>query len=308
MLNRRLFVKKGSLAVAGSLLFSKLPATLFTPPAMPEPGLQLYTFSSVIDNDVKGTLQKIADTGYKQMESASSRLGGYYGMKPKEFRSLLNSMGLQWKAHHVTGAPFRRPANAAPPTGPDGKPIVMPPRLNLRDNYQQLVDEMAEGGAAYLVCASTPIASGDEVKASIDVMNKAAEAAKKAGIGFAFHNHDREFKTVDGIVPYELFLSQTDPSLVKMELDVAWAIKGGADPVALFQKHPGRFPLWHVKDLDAERKKVLPLGQGTIDYKPVFAAASKAGLQQYFIEHDMPADPFASIEESIKTVKRMTAA
>ncbi|MDQ3279357.1 MAG: sugar phosphate isomerase/epimerase [Bacteroidota bacterium] len=167
---------------------------------------------------------------------------------------------------------------------------------------------MAEAGVAYLVCASTPIATTDEVKASIDVFNKAGEAAKKAGIGFAFHNHDKEFKTVEGIIPYELFLSETDPALVKMELDVAWAIKGGVDPVVLFKKHPGRFPLWHVKDLDAERNKVLPVGQGTIDYKPVFAAAATAGLKNYFVEHDMPADPFASIQESIKSVKKITAA
>ena len=92
-----------------------------------------------------------------------------------------------------------------------------------------------------------------------------------------------------------------------MELDVAWAIKGGADPVALFQQHPGRFPLWHIKDLDAERKTVLPLGKGTINYEPVFKAATIAGLKNYFIEHDMPVDPFSSIRESIRTMKKLKA-
>jgi sugar phosphate isomerase/epimerase len=229
-------------------------------------------------------------------------------MKPKEFATLLKDMGMTWKAHHVGGAPFRRPANAQPPAGPDGKPITIPVMLNLRDNYQQAVDEAAEGGVPYLVCASTPIGTLEEIKLSVTVLNKTAEAAKKAGLQFAYHNHEREFQTVEGVVPYELFLSETDPEMVKMELDIAWAVKGGADPVALFRKHPGRFPLWHVKDLDTERKKVLPLGKGIINYDPVFKAASVAGLKNYFIEHDMPTDPFTSIQTSIEVIKKIKAA
>lgn len=286
-------------------MLSKLPSS-FLSAALPEPGVQLYTFFNVIDNDVKGTLEQIAATGYKNIESAFSRKGGYYGFKPKEFSALLKDMGMTWKSHHVLGAPFKLPANAKLPVGPDGKPITIPPMKNLRDNYQEVIDEVAEGGVTYLVCASTPMETLAEIKASIAVLNKAAEAAKKAGIQFAYHNHDREFNTVEGVVPYELFLSETDKDLVKMELDVAWSIKGGANPVALFAKHPGRFPLWHVKDLDADRKIVLPVGKGTIDYKPIFMAAAVAGLKNYFVEHDMPADPFASIKESMAYLKTVT--
>jgi sugar phosphate isomerase/epimerase len=304
MPNRRTFLKQVGLA-SGALLFSKAHASLFTGAALPAPGVQLFTFFNVIDQDVKGTLQKIADAGYKNIESAFSRKGSYYGLKPKEFASLLDGMGLSWKSHHVIGAPFKMPPGTKLPTGPDGKPITIPPMRNLRDNYQELVNEAAEGGVPYLVCANTPIASGEEVKSSIAVLNKTAEAAKKAGLGFAYHNHDAEFRTVDGVVPYELFLSETDPENVKMELDLAWAVKGGADPVALFQKHPGRFPLWHVKDLDAKRETVLPVGRGTIDYARIFKAASASGMQYYFVEHDMPADAFASIKESISHLKGM---
>jgi sugar phosphate isomerase/epimerase len=306
MLNRRHFIRQTGMASLGGLLLSKLPSTFLPGANLPEPGLQLFTFFNVIDQDVKGTLQQIADAGYKNIESAFSRKGGYYGYKPKEFASLLNDMGMNWKSHHVLGAPFKMPANAKPPVGADGKPISIPPMKNLRDNYQEVIDEVSEAGVSFLVCASTPIETLDEVKASIAVLNKAAEAAKKAGLQFAYHNHDREFKIVGGAVPYELFLSETNPELVKMELDVAWSVKGGADPVALFKKHPGRFPLWHVKDLDAERKTVLPVGKGTIDYKPVFAAAATAGLKNYFVEHDMPADPFASIRESMANLKKIT--
>ncbi|MBD0296918.1 MAG: hypothetical protein ICV84_17255 [Flavisolibacter sp.] len=127
----------------------------------------MFTFFNTIDNDVKGTLQKIADTGYKNIESAFSRKGGYYGMNPKEFASLLKGMGMSWKSHHVIGAPFKMPPNAKPPTGPDGKPITIPSMKNLRDNYQEVVDEAAEGGVLYLVCASTPITTLEEIKSSI---------------------------------------------------------------------------------------------------------------------------------------------
>ena len=308
MLTRRNFLKQTTTAFLGRMVSSTLPVSFFGDTTMPEPGIQLYTFFNVIDNDVKGTLQTIANIGYKNIESAFSRKGGYYGMKPKDFASLLKDMGLVWKSHHVVGAPIKRPANMPPPTGPDGKPIAVPTLKNLRDNYQEVVDEVAEGEVPYLVCSNTPIATLEEVKSSIVVLNKTAEAAKKAGLRFAYHNHEKEFQVVEGVVPYELFLSETDPKLVQMELDVAWAIKGGADPIALFQQHPGRFPLWHLKDLDAERKTVLPVGKGTINYETVFKSASTAGLKNYFVEHDMPLDPFQSILESISTMKRINAA
>jgi sugar phosphate isomerase/epimerase len=303
MHNRRVFLKQTAMASLGGLLFSKSSAAFFSRPAMPEPGLQLFTFFTSIDNDVKGTLQKIADIGYKNIESAFSRKGGYYGMKPKQFASMLNGMGMQWKSHHVIGAPFKMPPNAKPPTGPDGKPISIPPMKNLRDNYQEVVDDVAGAGITYLVCASTPIGSLEEIKSSIAVLNKTAEAAHKAGLQFAYHNHDAEFRTVEGVVPYNLLLSETDPEKMKMELDIAWAVKGGADPITLFEKHRGRFPIWHVKDLDAEHKTILPVGKGTIDYKRFFAAADVAGMKNYFVEHDMPADAFGSITESIKHLK-----
>jgi hypothetical protein len=306
MQNRRRFLKQTSAASLGGLMFSKLPASFSNNAIMPAPGLQLFTFFNVIDSDVKGTLQKIADTGYKNIESAFSKKGGYYGMKAKEFASMLNGMGMSWKSHHVLGAPFKLPPGAKLPAGPDGKPISLPPMLNLRDNYQRLIDEAAEGGVEYLVCANIPITTMDDMKSSIAVLNKSGELAKKAGLQFAYHNHDAEFRAVEGKIPYDLFLSETNPDVVKMELDLAWAIKGGTDPVALFKKQPGRFPMWHVKDLDKERNVILPLGEGTIDFKPIFNAASIAGMKYIFIEHDMPADPFKSIETSIQNLKQLS--
>jgi sugar phosphate isomerase/epimerase len=305
MLNRRNFLKQSCMVSVGGLMLSKASASFIKQAALPAPGVQLFTFFNVIDADVKGTLQKIADVGYKNIESAFSRKGGYYGMKAKEFATMLNDMGLSWKSHHVLGAPFKLPAGAKLPVGADGKPITIPPMKNLKENYQELVDEAAAGGVEYLVCANIPITTTAEIKNAVMVLNKTGEAAQKAGLKFAYHNHDAEFKAVDGTVPYDVFLSDTDKA-VKMELDLAWAIKGGTDPVALFQKHAGRFPLWHVKDLDAERKTILPVGKGTIDFKPIFNAAAAAGLQYYFVEHDMPADAFGSITESLTNLKKIT--
>jgi sugar phosphate isomerase/epimerase len=301
--NRRKFLQSTGTLVLSSAVLSGKAASYLNVIKHPV-GVQLFTFFNVIDDDVKGTLSKVAAAGYGEIESAFSKKGGYYGMKPKEFRALANGLGLSWKSHHVLGAPFKMPAGAKMPTMPDGKPMVIPPMLTLRDNMQQLVDEAAEGGVKYLVCANTPTGTTAELTSSISVLNKTAEAATKAGLTFAYHNHDMEFKPVDGKIPYDLLLSETDPKNLKMELDLAWAVKAGKNPVDLFKQNPGRFPLWHLKDLDASRENIMPVGSGTIDFKPIFAAASVAGMQSFFVEHDMPKDAFASINSSIQYINK----
>jgi sugar phosphate isomerase/epimerase len=293
----------GTLAIPSFLNSSTLPYShTGHMPKYPPPGIQLFTFFNVIDSDVDGTLKRIAEIGYVNIESAFSKKGGYYGLKPKEFASLLKGLGLKWKSHHVLGAPFKLPPGAKMPLDADGKPLVIPPMRDLRDNMQVLIDEAAEGGVEYLVCANTPINTMDEIKSSIDVLNRTDEACKKAGLRFAYHNHDAEFHTVDGKIPYQIILAETT---MKMELDLAWAVKGGQDPVELFKQNPGRFPLWHVKDLDSTRQIIEPVGSGTIDFKRIFAASETAGLNYYFIEHDMPKDPWDSIQKSYTVLKTL---
>jgi sugar phosphate isomerase/epimerase len=305
-MKRKQFIHSSGAALLGTLLLRNSSNDRFAMrPKEAAMGLQLFTFFNEIDNDVEGTLKKIAAVGYKEIESAFSKKGGFYGMKPKEFAKLLKGMGMSWKSHHVLGAPFKMPPGAKMPTGADGKPITIPPMRNLRDNMQDLVDEAAEGGVEYLVCANTPINTLDEVRSSIDILNKTDEACKKAKIGFAYHNHDAEFRAVEGQIPYELFLSQTK---MQMELDLAWTTKGGKDPVELFKQNPGRFPLWHVKDLDAKREVILPVGEGTIDYKRIFDAASTSGMKHFFVEHDMPKDAMASITSSYNYLSKMLKA
>ncbi len=307
MLNRRTFLLKTSTVALGSALFSNqlLAENKFPISPLPGMGLQLFTLFGIFDNDVTGNLQKIAGIGYTEIESAFSRKGGFYGMSAREFASLVNSMGMHWRSHHVLGAPFKMPPGAKMPTGADGKPMVMPAMKNLRDNCQELVDQAAAGGVKYLVCANTPIGTLDEIKSSIEVLNKSAEAAKKAGLLFAYHNHDAEFRPVEGVIPYDLILMETDKALVKMELDLGWTLKAGKDPVALFKANPGRFHLWHVKDMDAGFDKIVELGKGSFDFKNIFDHAKDSGMQYYFVEQDGAPDPLVNIATSYKYLQQL---
>lgn len=296
MLKRRNFLKTSGAFVLGSMA---LPKFLTAEMIKKEHaiGLQLYTLFNVMTGEVKEHLKKVEDIGYRELESAFSKIGPLYGYSPKEFASLVSSLGMSWKSHHVLGAPFKLPPGAKLPKGPDGKPITIPPMKNLKENMQELVDQAAEGGIPYLVCANIPTNTMDEIKTSVEILNKTGALCRKVNITLAYHNHTEEFEEKDGAIPYDIFLKDLSPDIM-MELDLCWATKAGADPVALFRKHPGRFPLWHVKDLDKERKGPAPVGAGVIDFKRIFDNASVAGMKHFFVEHDMPADPYASITES----------
>lgn len=306
MLNRRKFLISSGTVALGALVLPKVASAFFAEAGEHPIGLQLFTLFNSIDADVKGNLKKVADIGYKEIESAFSKQPGYYGMKPKEFASLCNELGLSWKSHHVLGAPFKLPKGTKMPNGPDGKPMALPAHMrNLRDDMQQLVDEVAEGGIPYLVCANIPTGTLDEIKSSVEILNKTGEACKKANVQLCYHNHDMEFKSVEGKIPYHLLLSDTPADLVKMELDLAWATKAGVDPVELFTKHPGRFPLLHVKDISKDFQTLEPVGEGVVDFKRIFANVKLAGAKHYFVEHDMPADAFASITTSYKNLRAL---
>jgi sugar phosphate isomerase/epimerase len=334
MTTRRHFLRDASALALGGLVLPQLSRSEqllagIVPDATWPIGIQVFTLFRQMNEDPKGTLEKVAAVGYKEIETAFNTRGGYYGYSAKEFRKIVSDLGMTWRAHHAGGAPFRprpaavaSPAASGPPAGAGQAPAAaqtpaggqrpamdfskMPPMLNLRDNYQQLVDEAAEGGLSYLVCASTPVATLDEIKKSIEVFQKTGEAAKKAGIGFAYHNHSTEFDPVEGAkTPYELILSQTDKDLVKMELDLAWAYKAGKDPIALFNEQPGRFPLWHVKDMKDDHKTITEVGHGSVDFKRTFSAAKTAGLKYFFVEQDMAPGGIDSITTSYNNLKKL---
>ena len=298
--SRRKFIRQtGILGVAGAFVAKSSWATALAKTNLPAPGLQLFTLMSEIDNDTVGTLQKVASYGYKNIETAFSKQSGIYGRKPKEFKSLLSDMGMQWRSHHVIGGAIKLPPGYKMPTGADGKPMMMPAMKNLTDNSQELIDTVAEGGIPYIVCANIPVNTGDSIKQAAEVLQKAGEQAKKAGLQLVYHNHANEFTSIDGIVAYDYFLSQINADILKMELDLGWAFKAGKNPVDIFNQHPGRFPLWHVKDMTADGA-IVAFGEGTYDFTSTFKNASKSGLQYFFIEQDFPKKPFESIQSSIQ--------
>ena len=263
MLNRRKFFKTTGALALGSLL---LPACSGNTPDQTAAtdenehnnaaqglknlavGLQLYTLRDQMDQDVRGTLEKVAAIGYKDLESAAGRTGHYYGMKPKEFATMAEDMGMKLRSSHVL------PGMQLPEEAP------LPPEfLTLNNGLQQLVDMAAASGQSYLTCAfmfPSERKTLDQYKRAIELFNRAGEACNKAGLTFAYYNHDFEFETLEGQRPYDLILQQTDKALVGMELDLYWISKAGLDPLTYFEKYPKRFPLWHVKDMDKNDQKL----------------------------------------------------
>ena len=229
---------------------------------------------------------------------------------------MVKDMGMHWRSQHVLGAPFntgKMEANIRKMTNGDSvKAKQMMDRFafmatipTLKNNYQQLADEAAEGGISYLVCASIPVDTLDEIKTAVDVFSRAGEACKKVGVQFAYHNHTTEFDEVEGHRPFDYILSHTDKNLVKMELDLAWATRAKQDPVALFAAHPGRFPLWHVKDLDKETKMPAEVGAGIVDFKRIFENAKTSGMKHFFVEQDQAPQPLQNVANSFAYLNKM---
>jgi len=234
-------------------------------------GIQPYTVRNELGKDLEGTLRQIAKMGYQAIEVASP----FYGKAPAEARQMLRSMGFSMPAGHFAGQNEAEWAKSVE----DGKAL----------------------GVKYMI-ANAPrewTTSLDGWKRAGDLFNRMGEQSKKAGITLAYHNHHFEFKVFDGVIAYEQLLRSTDPGLVAMEIDIFWITFAGQDPLQWFDRHPGRFPLWHVKDMKPGfgpstdpvdyAKTGIPfaeIGHGTIDWKRVFGAAKQAGLRHYFVEQD----------------------
>jgi len=289
MINRRSFLKTSGIIALSSVipgcanLINGYPALKYPPF-----GLQVYTLSSIINAsgaDTKTVLKQIAELGIKELETATGSGGLYYRHSARDFASMVNDLGLKWIGNHVGGLP--RAAQVAPGS------------RNLRDNLQQIVDEAAEGGCGWVICSSSSINTLDEIKRTTEIFIKAGDAAAKNKMKFAYHNHQSEFTAIEGISAFDYVLGNTDKNKVFMELDLAWATAAGMDPVALFQKYPYRFPLWHVKDLDKITGRPCPVGKGKVDFKHIFENSRLSGVKHAFIEQDGAKsidDPASSVE------------
>jgi sugar phosphate isomerase/epimerase len=295
-MNRRTFIES---SLATGALISLPIKTWGAAYRIEKVGVQLYTVRDAMKADFDGTLGKVAAIGYKEVEFA-----GYFNHSPKDVRASLDKLGLSAPSVHVS------------------IDIV-------RNHLPEAIEAAKIIGHKYIVCPWIDEAdrkSPDGYKTYAESFNKAGETCKKAGIQFAYHNHNFEFSpaaSLNGQLPYDFLLAKTDPNNVKMEMDLCWIIVGGQDPVKYFQRYPGRFPLVHVKDIsklpDPAAAKAGPLsmddientmtaaGSGAIDWKRIFAHADEAGIKHYFFEDDKPKDPFAILADSYKYLSQLQA-
>ena len=259
-------------------------------------GTQLYTVRDLMAKDPLGTLAKVAQIGFNTVEGATyTGTELFYGMPAAQFKNVLNDNGLEMpSAHYVLGESM---ANT---------------KGTITNDWQKAVNDAATVGLKYMVCAflfDSERGTLDNYKSTAEKLNIAGQVAKDAGIQLCYHNHNFEFVPQDGKLPYDVLLQSSDADLVKMEMDIYWVYKAKQDPIALFNKYPGRFPLWHVKDMDnTPEQKFTEVGNGVIPFKTIFPHAKEAGLKYFFNEQDVtPGDPLVSMTKSYQYIKENLA-
>ncbi len=291
MTTRRSFIKSSSLFTAGlflapSLLNNKKKSLI---------GLQLYTVRDAMQQNAPDTLAKVSKIGFTSVEGATyTGTQNFYGMAPKAFSALLKENGLVMPSCHYRLGEEKT----------NGE-IVKGTMLH---EWDRAVDDAAAVGLKYMVCAYLSVDERkglDHYKYVADQLNIAGEKCKKAGIQLCYHNHDFEFIPQDNKYPFDILLD-SDKELVKMELDLYWVTKAGKDPIKLFNEHPGRFPLLHLKDMDNTAQHAFTeVGNGVVNFKEILKHSKKAGLQYFFVEQDKcPGSPFDSITQSLNYIKK----
>jgi len=278
-LDRRQFLGAlGSVAAAGPAFAADTPSLARWRDRI---GLQMYTVRDRYPADYPGTLKAIAAIGYRAVQPT----GSYAGHAPDAVKRMLDENRLLAAATHVS-----------PPDGPQFEPTL--------DAYARI------GHRYTTIRMATPTAPGasgpqpltrETVQRAAARLNEAGRISAKRGVKVMYHNHAEEFQTLTDspLRVYDVLIAETDPALVALELDIGWAVAGGADPLKLFAEAPGRFEVWHVKDIAdlaslkgiepvnrGRATKIVPLGQGEIDYRPIFAAADQAGMKHFYVEQD----------------------
>jgi sugar phosphate isomerase/epimerase len=251
-------------------------------------GLALYTVRDSMAVNPKGTLKAVADAGYAYVESANYSDGKFYGMTPTEFKSLLDSLGLKAISAHMG--------------------------MVTLENADQLIADVKAAGISYFVIPVPPMGmftndptskamgmkgTADEL---VSIMNTLGEKCHNAGLKLLYHNHDFEFMPLaDGTVIEDVLLEKCNPEWVNFQMDLFWVTKANANALTYFEKYPGRFKAWHVKDMDKEGK-FAPVGTGTIDFKSILAQKEKSGMEFYLVEQDQTfgIDPMEAIKISHK--------
>ena len=288
MINRRRFIQAGALASAA------LASPVAAQRRQYKMGLQLFTVRAPMRTDVDGTLTRIAGMGYEEVETYGFDPAGlgYYGLPAKAFADRLSARKM---------------------TSPSGHYDLNQFAATSVDDLKRYVDRCIEGarvlGQAYITWPLLPegFRTIDKVKIIAERLNIAGAQVKKAGLQLAYHNHDFEFVDQNGQKGYDIILKETDPALVKLQVDLYWMAHANESPHEWFKRAPGRFVMWHVKDMHKVSRDYTELGNGTIDFTRIFPDASLAGLKHYFVEQggNFTHDPMRSIADSAEYMKRM---
>jgi sugar phosphate isomerase/epimerase len=255
-------------------------------------GMTLYTVRDDMEKAPLETLKKVSEAGYKYIEAVNYRDGKFYGMTPEEFKKQLTDLGMTPLSVHMGMATL--------------------------DNADQLIADVKAAGFQYFVAPVPPMGlfrfdretrrttMSDDVDTLVTILGTIGKKCKNAGIEFLYHNHDFEFvENKNGIVPIDYLLENLDPEYVNFQMDLYWVTKAGADPIAYFEKYPGRFKIWHVKDMD-DQGRFAPVGTGTIDFGKILAKKELSGMEYYIVEQDRTYDgmkPLEAINISYKGLK-----
>lgn len=281
MITRRNFIINTSLAATAVLA---LPSLAFTMDKK-EIGLQLYTLRDEFPKDVKTTLEKVAAAGFTTVETYGFSIKDqFWGLSPIELKKLLDANKLKAVSGHYNLGSFLYDGNTS--------------------ELIAAIEAAKILGSEFLTIPwiDEPFRKNiNDYKIIAKRLNQAAKMCANAGLKLAYHNHDFEFQKHEGLTGYEILLKETDKDLVCFELDLYWVIRSGNDPVKLFKENPGRFKLWHVKDMDKSNPALnTEIGSGSIDFKTIFKEAKQSGMQHFFVEqeHNYVPNAFGSIKTS----------
>jgi sugar phosphate isomerase/epimerase len=287
MISRRSFILNSSMAAAAALL---APSFAFAADKKAV-GLQLYSLRDELPKDVKGTIAKIAKAGFKEVETYGFSIKDqFWGLTPKEFKALLDANGLKAPSGHYGLGTYLADGDTT-----ELKAAIAAAKV-LGSEYVTIpwLDESIRKNA------------GDYKKIAARI-NEAGKLTKAAGIRLAYHNHNFEFEKQGDTTGYEILLKGTDKKLVDFELDLYWVVRSGNDPIKLFRENPGRFTMWHVKDMDKANPALnAEVGTGSINFKPIFAQAKLSGMKHFFVEHETnyKPNPLGSVTASCAFIKK----
>jgi sugar phosphate isomerase/epimerase len=296
--SRRNFLQNTTAALAGVTLLN----SAFTAARNPKEitGIQLYSVRDDMKKDPLGTLKQLAAMGYRHVEHANYVERKFYGYSPKEFRKILDDLGLRMPSGHtVLGRKHWDEASK-----------------DFTDEWKYTVEDAAVLGQQYVISPwmdASVRKSYDGLVAYMEVFNKSGELCKKSGMQFGYHNHDFEFsERLNNLTLYDIILQKTDPNLVIQQLDIGNMVGGGGEAMEVLKKYPGRFASMHVKDVipqagNAEKFESTILGKGLVKPKTVIDWGRKSGGTRHFIiEQEAYQDrtPMDSIRESLAIMKK----